>query len=134
LNIIAPAIALLAVVIAGMQWWNSRQQLILNLFEKRFQVFLDVRKIASEALQLGKVTSRSLTNEVFARGRFLFGAELVKELERLHSLVGELEAGRASAAMEISNHFDKITPLFEPYLKMSQRMPSFNPTRKASND
>ncbi len=132
MSIVASAIALVAVAIAGMQWWNSRQQLILNLFEKRFQVFLDVRKIASEAIQLGKVTSTGLANEVFARGRFLFGAELVKELEQLHSLVGELEAGRASAAMEISNHFDKITPLFEPYLKMPQRMPSLSTTKKAS--
>ena len=40
MNFLATAIALLAVVIAGMQWWNSREQLVLNLFEKRFQVFM----------------------------------------------------------------------------------------------
>jgi hypothetical protein len=124
MNFLATAIALLAVVIAAMQWWNSREQLVFNLFEKRFQVFMDVRTIAGEAIQLGKVSSRGLTNDVFARGRFLFGPELVKELTRLHSLVGELEAGRASAAVEISDHFNNMTPLFEPYLKMSQRMPS----------
>jgi hypothetical protein len=84
---------------------------------------MDVRRIASEALQVGKIESRGMTNEIFARGRFLFGPELVKELEHLHSLTSELESGRTSAAAEISNHFDKIIPLFEPYLKMSQRMP-----------
>jgi hypothetical protein len=105
------------------QWWNTRQQLVLNLFEKRFQVFLDVRKIASEARQLGKINSTGLTNEIIARGRFLFGPELVKELEHLHSLVSELEAGSATTATEIANHFDKIAPMFEPYLKMPQQMP-----------
>jgi|SRR6516162_8712765 hypothetical protein len=129
MSFLATAIALLAVVIAGMQWWNSRQQLILNLFEKRFQVFMDVRKVASEAIQFNKVTP-GLSNEVFARDRFLFGPELVKELERLHSLVAELEAGRLGAAGDISGHFDKMGPLFEPYLKMQQRMPSVDVIRE----
>lgn len=123
MNIVAPAIAFLAVVIATMQWWNTRQQLILNLFEKRFQVFLDVRRIASEAIQLGRIDSKGLTNELFARGQFLFGGDLVKELKRLHALVSELETGRSGAAIEISNHFDQMVPLFDPYLKMPQRMP-----------
>jgi hypothetical protein len=35
-NMIATAIAFVAVAIAAAQWWNTRQQLVLNLFEKRF--------------------------------------------------------------------------------------------------
>jgi hypothetical protein len=120
-NHIATAIAIVAVMIATMQWWNSRQQLVLNLFEKRFQVFLDVRRVASEAQQGAQIASKGLTNEIFARGRFLFGRELVKQLERLHALVSDLESGRATAAIDIRDHFDKITPLFDPYLKMPQR-------------
>ena len=69
---IATAIAFVAVVIAAAQWWNTRQQLVLNLFEKRFQVFLDVRKIASEALQNGRIDATGLINEILARGRFLW--------------------------------------------------------------
>ena len=83
-NMIATAIAFVAVAIAAAQWWNTRQQLVLNLFEKRFQVFLDVRKIASEALQNGRIDSTGLINEILARGRFLFGPELVEELKRLY--------------------------------------------------
>jgi hypothetical protein len=44
--------------------------------------------------------------------------------------VSELESGRKEAAIEISNHFDKMVPLFDPYLKMRQRMPSLSPTKK----
>jgi hypothetical protein len=38
-NMIATAIAFVAVAIAAAQWWNTRQQLVLNLFEKRFSGF-----------------------------------------------------------------------------------------------
>jgi hypothetical protein len=123
MSFLASAIALLAVVIAGMQWWNSRQKLVLSLFEKRFQVFMDVRKLASEVLQLGRVESKGLINEIVARGRFLFGPELNTELDKLGKLISELEAGRSSAAIEIMDHFKQVTPLFDPYLKMAQRMP-----------
>jgi hypothetical protein len=133
MSIVASAIALVAVAIAAMQWWNTRQQLVLNLFEKRFQVFMDVRKITSEALQLGKINSKGLINEVIARGRFLFDRDLSEQLEHLNSLVSDLEAGRKSAAIEISEHFDKTIPLFDPYLKMSQRMPRYEARRIAAN-
>jgi hypothetical protein len=123
MDITAPAIALLAVAIAGMQWWNSRQQLVLNLFEKRFQVFMDVRKLASEVLQLGRVESKGLINEIVARARFLFGPKLNAELDKLGKLVLELEAGRSTAATEIMDRFQQMTPLFDPYLKMAQRLP-----------
>ena len=127
-NMIATAIAFVAVAIAAAQWWNTRQQLVLNLFEKRFQVFLDVRKIASEARQNGRIDSPGLINEILARGRFLFGPELVEELKRLYSLVGVLETEttaekQTTAAIEIRKQFEKITPMFEPYLKMPQQMP-----------
>jgi hypothetical protein len=123
MSFLASAIALLAVVIAGMQWWNSRQQLVLSLFEKRFQVFMDVRKLASEVLQLGRVESKGLINEIVARGQFLFDPELVTELDELGKLISELEAGRSSATIKIMDHFKQITPQFDPYLKMAQRIP-----------
>jgi len=132
MNLMATAIAFLAAVIAAMQWWNTRQQFVLNLFEKRFQVFMDVRKIAGEAIQLGSI-QKGLINEVFARAQFLFGPELVDELRHLHELVSELEAGRTAAATEISNHFYKMLPLFDPYMKMPQRMPRDEARRIAAN-
>ena len=48
-TVLATVIALLAAAIAFGQWWTARQKLVLDLFEKRFQVYLDVRRIASEA-------------------------------------------------------------------------------------
>jgi hypothetical protein len=121
---IAPAIALLAVVIGGMQWWSTRQRFVLDLFEKRFAVYQDARKIASEALQSNAILSKGLSNEVFTRGRFLFGPEMTIAFTRLHNLAGEVEVGRPGAAMELMNLFDQMQPMFMPYLNMPQKMPS----------
>jgi hypothetical protein len=119
------AVGLLAAVIGGMQWWTARQKLVLDLFDKRFQVFLDVRKIASEAIQLGKLQQPGSVNEVVARGRFLFGEDIQTALITLHRLTGEMEAGRINANNEVGDHFDHMLPLFERYLKMDQQSPKF---------
>jgi hypothetical protein len=110
--------------ISAAQWWVGRQQFVLSLFEKRYEVYMDVRRIASEALQNSKIDSRGLTNEIFARGQFLFGDDMVKALQRLHALAGELETGRPSAAVDINDHFDAMRPMFAKYMGVPQRMPS----------
>src|SRR5882757_912515 len=104
----APAIAFLAVAIGGMQWWTTRQKLVLDLFDKRFQVFLDVRRIASEAMQLGKLEQPGAVNEIIARGRFLFGDDIQEALIKLHGLAVELEMKQPHASYEISKHFDTM--------------------------
>lgn len=105
MNYIATAIALLAAVIAAMQWWNSRQQFVYNLFEKRFAVYKEVRTVASEAIQLGRINSKGLTNEIYASGRFLFGDDLEKALARLHELASELEGGQSQRS---HRHFKSL--------------------------
>ena len=55
-QLLVAVVALLAVVVAWFQWWTARQKLVLDLFDKqRFQVFLDLRTIAGEAIQPGKI-------------------------------------------------------------------------------
>src|SRR5258708_33289204 len=101
-----PAIALLAVAIGGVQWWTARQRLVFDLFEKRFQVFLDVRRIASEALQLGKLNDYGEMNEIVARARYLFGDDVFDKIKEMHSRTCALEVREPSAHMKINNLFD----------------------------
>lgn len=119
------SIAILAVVIAFMQWWTARQKLVLDLFDKRFQVFLDARRIASEVIQLGKAQQPGAINEVIARSRFLFGDDVNTVLSQLRGLIGELELGNRNAATKVNALFDEMLPLFGQYLKMDQRSPRF---------
>ena len=108
-------------------------KLVLDLFDKRFQVFLDVRRIASEAKQLGKLEQPGAVNEIIARGRFLFGDGMQQALIKLHSLATDLELQQPHASFEISQHFDIMLPLFERYLKMTQRPPKLTINRAGAS-
>lgn len=121
-------IALLAASIASGQWWTARQKLVLDLFEKRFQVFMDLRTLASEALQLGKVTNPASINEVLARSQFLFDSDINTPLKEIHNLLGELEMGR-SVGPEVARKFEQMLPLFQSYLGMHQKLPALRVLR-----
>lgn len=116
-------IALFVALISYMQWRTNRQKLVLDLFEKRFQVFLDFRRVASEAIHLGELKDKGAMNEIIARGRFLFGPDVMKRLQEMHSLAIKLEVKEPHAAIEMSNLFDDALPLFEPYLGLTQKLP-----------
>lgn len=120
------AIAIFGAMIAYGQWLTSRQKLVMDLYDRRFQVFMDVRKIASEAIQLGTVTSPGFINEIVARAKFLFGEDINSSMVKLHSLVTELEMRQPHASLAISKHFDSMAPLFAGYLAMDQQVPRFS--------
>jgi hypothetical protein len=75
---------------------------------------MDVRKIVSEAGQLGTLNDKGLPNEVLARGRFLFGPEIRDDLEKLHRLTVCQETGDTNAVTKIDAHFKQMIPKFEP--------------------
>ena len=72
--------ALFAALIAFGQWWTARQRLVLDLFEKRFAVFMELRTLVSEAVQEGKVSKPGSIKEVIARSQFLFGGDVNEHL------------------------------------------------------
>lgn len=62
------AIGGVAGIIAWRQWKTAQDKVKLDLFDRRFAVFMDARRLVSEAGQLGKITDPNLPNEVIARG------------------------------------------------------------------
>jgi hypothetical protein len=117
------AIALFAAVIALGQWWTARQKLALDLFEKRFQVFLEVRKAASEAFQLGKLVEPGMINETIARARFLFGDDVTEPLKKFHQLAIGLELNEPSTGHKMSQAYEEMIPFFERYLSLKDKPP-----------
>ena len=77
----------------------------------------------SEAGHLGKLTDPSLPNEVIARGRFLFGDEIVDALRKLHTLVVQLKSGTSDAATQMDGLFDELTTRFSKYMRMEDLPP-----------
>ncbi|MDB5622138.1 MAG: hypothetical protein JWR39_701, partial [Devosia sp.] len=97
------------------QWRIARAKLKLDLFEKRFGVFMDARRVISELGQTGKVEDDGLPNEIIARGRFLFGPEVLELLSELHSLNTAYVLGEGRVT-EANRLLDRITEAMDPYL------------------
>jgi hypothetical protein len=64
--------------------------------------------------------------------RARFGDDIYTELIKIHGLVSQLQVGHPPAAMRIMDHFEKMTPLFNRYLRMSQPSPSLPWQRRTS--
>jgi hypothetical protein len=125
-------VAVFAGWIAFGQWQIARKKLVLDLFEKRFQVFYDVRKVHSELTQQGKLSDGGLPNEIIARGRFLFGPEVVAKLREFHTVVVQLElhppsaehgAARRPIRQDAESVFNELLTMFETYMGMPEKPP-----------
>ncbi len=117
------AVASLAAVIAFGQWWTARKKLALDLFEKRFSVFMDVRRLASEAFQLNGFTNKGEADELLARARFLFGDDVNNALKDFHRISGKVEIKDPSAGGDLVMAYEKMIPLFERYLSLTDKPP-----------
>jgi hypothetical protein len=84
---LSPVIAGIAVYIAIRQWLTNRQRVKLDIFDRRFRVFLEVRNVLSSVIPEG-----SASNERFLRFRtgvaqsyFIFGPEIETYLDEIYS-------------------------------------------------
>lgn len=122
---LASAIALLAAAIALGQLQANRAKLAIDLFDRRFELFMRVRSMVSEAVAHAKLKNSGLPNEVLAQGRYLFDRDIEQDLKDLHNLMIGLETGKTDAVVRIQEKFEEMVDAFEPYLRMPHKMPSW---------
>ncbi len=80
--------------------------------------FMDARRLESEAVALGKITDQNLPNEVIARGRFLFGDEVLAKLGELHRLCTSLLTNDHHAPSQMSAWHDEFHHMMRPYMSL----------------
>jgi hypothetical protein len=51
----APAIALLAIAIAILQWRTVHQKIVMDLFERRMKVYSEIRAVIASTVSSGKL-------------------------------------------------------------------------------
>jgi len=93
-----PAIAFAVGCIAFFQWWTARNRLKLDLFDRRWAVYVAVKQLIADAIAYANVTDE-------ARRKFLVGVQGAKWLfddrvdryiyKELHSRVTRLQAANA---------------------------------------
>ena len=139
--LLTPAIALLALTIGIFQWRTAHQRAVLDLFDRRMQIFDELNKAVSEIVREGKADFRDviLFTQAASRARFLFGNEITSYLERIRTTIiglrqAELQANseddvrRAAGAdlearhlMTITGFYEEFSDLVRPYVRMQQR-------------
>lgn len=133
--------AVFASAALALYWHQSRQRLMLDLFERRFEVYVAARR----ALAILAIPQRKRQNAlalIFRAGDqapFLFGPDVSEPIARIYALGSkrnvldwEADQGIESERERIGAEFDQIereldeidkglTKLFEPYLAIRVR-------------
>jgi hypothetical protein len=140
-----PAIALLAIVVAVLQWRTAHQKVVLDLFERRMKVYSEIRAVIASIVSSGKLPNEKHFEFMRAidGAKFLFGRKVNDYLSELNTALayfheadeefGPLQGQeRAEAIQRRRKYFDEIQrfykvfdPLVEPYVAMRQRRPWF---------
>jgi hypothetical protein len=126
-------IALIVAYVAVQQWRVSRAKLKLDLFDRRYAIFMEVWKILSEVVHKGtRETNLGLFtpfNNLIPQAKFLFGEEIGQYLEtlttkwtRLHGIEGmQKQSTYAQEKYELTGWFkeqadNEVKRRFAPYL------------------
>lgn len=112
------AIGGFAALIAWRQWKTAQDKVKLDLFDRRFAVFMDARRLVSEALSLGEISDPALPNEIIAKGRYLFGHDIQDQLVKLHALCTRIEVKDMTALKELNDWLDQFMECLRPYMSM----------------
>jgi hypothetical protein len=138
-----PAIALLAIVVAVLQWRTAHQKVVLDLFERRMKVYSEIRAVIASITSSGKLPNEKHFEFMRAvdGAKFVFGRKVNDYLNELNTALayfqeadeefGSLQGqARAEAIQRRRKYLDEINafyklfdPLVEPYVAMRQRRP-----------
>lgn len=138
-----PAIGLLAAVIAIGQWRVVRRREVMELFDRRMEVYAGISRVIGEVVGSGSVTNQ--TASAFGRATsnvdLLFGGEVKAYLDRMNNALsahhvaeaaeqhGTAEQRQAAldrrhqAFLTIASYFNDYPKLMKPYLSMHQKTP-----------
>jgi hypothetical protein len=136
--VILTLVGVLGVGIAYFQWRTAHQRVLLDLFERRFAVYRDLRGRVGSVLLHGTCSPEQFIEFSEAKGRaqFLFGAEVHSFLERtgqrladfgyLSSLVRDppQHEQRHKLFESLEKFYGEFDSLVIPYLRLDQRMPT----------
>lgn len=141
-----PVIALLAATIGFAQWRTAQQRAVLDVFDKRWEVYTRLREVVSEVVSQGSVRNETSTNFIRAAdgAHFLFGKSVIDYIDKIYAAM--LEHHVAESQMEspaspdarqtaienkyrhfkvICDFYSEFPKLAGPYLQMHQRVPPF---------
>ena len=140
-----PAIALIAIMIAILQWRTAHQKMVMDLFERRMKVYSEIRAVIASIVSSGKLPNEKHFEFLRAidGAKFLFDSKVNNYLSELNTTLSYFHEAdetydslkgqeRSDEIAKRRKYFDRIQafyrefdPLVDPYLGMRQRRPWF---------
>ena len=139
-------IAAIAALIAYLQWVTAHQKIVLELFDKRYEAFVNVVRTLMPALAYGGITNNEFSDfvSVVERCRFLFGEDIYSylieikgDLAWLSAFTDDVINQDAERGKLIEKKYDILNrigdfektavPKFMPYIRLDQKMKYFWP-------
>ena len=140
--LLTPAIAVAVGVIGFLQWRTAHQKVVLDLFDRRLEVFDETVSFAGEVnLRAFKLDQQTVIafHTVRRRARFLFGDDVNTLLKTWHEhlidmstsimMIQEYEDARVEHGPRIPVAFKaaaaaeaKLNEAFVPYMRMDQKL------------
>jgi hypothetical protein len=143
-NVLTAFIALIVAFISALQWITARQKVVLDLFDKRFAVYEELREAITPHLgRMSTVEDMGKFNRAANRAQFLFGPEVTSFLdERLVDLsvlvvednkeektpIPPEDGDQTAEQNEYVIHLGRVTRFFKdfdalvaPYMKHTQK-------------
>ena len=139
-NWLTAFIALIVALISALQWITARQKVVLDLFDKRFALYDELRKVIERYGGDGpKTNDIEKFAQAVSRAQFLFGAEVTEYLkDRMQDLIREFvlrkrgqstseerhqgtEKEYVTLVNRLTNFFKDFDILVAPYMKHTQK-------------
>lgn len=137
-------IAFFVALIGYFQWITAHQRVVLDLFDRRFDVYGEIRSGIGSIVTSGKVSPEveQKIGRAIETARFYFGTEVISYLDQLwrsmidlshyeSAIEGTEGTDRAALIEKRRSAFEKIAAfykdgplLFAPYIRLDQKMRS----------
>jgi len=140
---IGAVIAFCVAIIAYFQWRTAHQRIILDLFERRFESYEQIRRVIFDYAPNLEVSNDLLKHFIIAqeRAKFLFGDEVADYLEARYKDLVTVNVFRPLKPAATQEYQDQQRELREadrrlvelpralealliPYMRLTQKMPS----------
>ena len=132
--------ALVAVIIAFLQWKTAQTKVALDIHATRYAIYQDLRQaVTMFSMELRfSLEAQAKYMDAQSRARFHFGAEVDQYLDEIRRamIVGDLldryrQGPRPDAKLDqqmaqldrINAFYSEIDRMFVPYMRLDQRMP-----------
>jgi hypothetical protein len=136
------AIGLLQYLTARKQWRTAHNRAVLDQFERRYQIYKELREVVGSIVGSGRATQENFVKvaEAAERSKFLFGDDVVAYIDQfvrdvleLSSLVSEFEGTQGSerdanlkAQRRLKDSIEKFrtdgTTLFARYIRFADKV------------